>query len=220
MGDHWVFQHGWGFDATCWQAWMPIVPSQCEISLLDRGYFGNKVELHGSPDVVVTHSFGLHLMPPEIYAQTKVLIILGGFLHLHPKEEGKRSKVYLTWLKKSLKSNPATALEQFYKDCGYSAAVPNSTNVSLLIEDLERLNHNVFDYTLIKSIPEITIFHGMHDKISKVEKAIELHSFLPHSRLVTFEKANHALPFTHALLCMEDVYGKHLLRGSTNRTDH
>lgn len=184
----WVYQHGWGLGSECWEGWPGVK--------WDRGYFGNAFSCPIPENaLVVTHSFGLHLIPLH---SIKQLVIMSGFLHIHSDA---KTKAYLKWLLKALKKNPKSALHQFYLDCGVNKPVPGTLNLSLLLSDLERLNDETLDYSLLLQIPKILILHGVQDRIAKLDKAIELHNLLPQSKLVKFDQGDHALPMSLTKEC-------------------
>lgn len=194
----WIFLHGWGFSKECWEGWR-----KPEASYLDRGYFRNQEPLYLSPadSIVIAHSYGLHHLPQEVIPRIKKLVIIGGFVHIHT---GVKSQRYLDRLLKKMTTDPEKALEQFYRDCGLEkkAAAPNVSNLK---RDLVALNNSVLDIGLLREIPEVLLLHGTADRIAPFEKAIELHNFLPNSKLFPFEGKPHALPMLNAAECLERI---------------
>lgn len=175
----WIFEHGWGFASDFFD---------CARHSSDRGYFGKpkKVDYHAllqEEHIVITHSFGLHHLPPK--APIKRLVIIGGFCHIHTK--GVKSRAYFAWLKNTLKNSPTQALQQFYQDCGVEKQAEENIDLPLLLADLEALNESVLDIAPLKQIEDVLIVHGTRDLIAPLEKGRELHQLLPGSRFMTYE---------------------------------
>ncbi len=241
---HWVFLHGWGFGPECWTGWKGSIPNS---HFFDRGYFKTPIPLCDLENcLVITHSYGLHMLAQAELSRIKKLVIIGGFVHIHGKQN---TKAYLAWLMKGLKTHPEGTLTQFYRDCGLEEkaakdinlpalftssvsfqalsttsgssakfkAIPsspavvflpgevNKANLPLLIQDLNSLNNSILDIERLKIIPEILLLHGTEDQIAPLEKAIELQSLLPNSKLITLDGGTHALPIVNATECFQWV---------------
>jgi hypothetical protein len=81
----------------------------------------------------------------------------------------------------------------------------SSWNLELLAYDLSLLETAKLDYSNIARIPRILLLHGMSDIIVPPSRAYELQRYLPQSRLILHNSANHALPFLHMDWCLQHI---------------
>lgn len=230
----WILQHGWGCNRSFWNRLQTFVPQDVELQVLDRGYFGDPISLQMKKNayrrkVVVTHSFGLHLLPNPIFQNADVLVIFSGFstFHASPMNGEKESIVDRMLIR--MEVDPLDVLARFQRNCFLPACLkssaettgflpdksilqtrPSQINQTLLIEDLALLNRDKFDIKSIAHIPRIVIIHGEKDQIVPLTRVEELHRQLPRSKMIVVERAGHALPITHSKWCCE-VIEKHLM---------
>jgi hypothetical protein len=163
--------HGWGFPASIFQ----------NFGSFNRGYFGNESTGEISP-LVVTHSFGLHLVSKNVWKQCKKLVVLSGFIRLS-------DRVKIRAMRGRLRREPESLLRAFYAEAGYHGNTPwleEAVNVALLDEDLCRMEE-VLDLEPLISIPEITLFQAKGDRIVAEERGFELLRQFPHAKLIEIE---------------------------------
>ena len=171
-----IVYHGWGFDRSCWQAWIQrFAADGHRIQAFDRGYFskvfqgehkqangptfsnhavGETYKEQAHQRILILHSFGLHLCPIEIIQQSDQVIIFGGFLCFHPEDSrlNRRSKRVVGKMGDRLQTYPLEVLQQFWTNC-YAPVSPltkeelKGVNIPLLHQDLERLNTTTIDET-------------------------------------------------------------------------
>lgn len=206
---HFIFQHGWGFHASCWREWRILLDRPCLIG--DRGYWGNPVPLEhsaiSSGSVLVCHSLGLHLLPAELLAHTSLLVIISGFAHFHGPNsaDGRFSRKHVQKMLSRLLTDPTALIADFYRDCG-CAEWPvghGSMDTALLAQDLLLLDQGRVEGRGLAKLPAILLLHGREDRIVRPERATELAGILPGSQVTIIDGAGHGLPFTHAQLCLE-----------------
>ena len=144
-----IFYHGWGFERSCWQAWIQrFAADGHRIQAFDQGYFsevcqgdlghangptfsnysvGETSRGQAHHRILILHSFGLHLCPIEIIQQSDQVIIFGGFLCFHPEESrlNRRSKRVVGKMGDRLQTHPLEVLQQFWTNC-YAPVFPLS----------------------------------------------------------------------------------------------
>lgn len=205
--------HGWGFSGKDWQAWKDDLSNYGTFQVYDRGYFGNPIEVQlGQKDitVLISHSFGLHLIEDSFLAQANLLVITGGFLHFHPHaaQYKRRSRLILQEMINNLEVKPEEVLYEFYENCYAPQQVPDrdieGLNHKLLLNDLRKLHDSHLEAQMLKKVDKICILHGSDDHIVPRRKGREIYSQL-HDKAQYFEikGAGHALPYTHHKQCLE-----------------
>lgn len=205
-----LLQHGWGWDAGCWDTWLPSAPAGVRLLTADRGYFGAPSTPVGQPRVLVAHSFGLHLLEPRWLAGAQLVVVLGGFQVFHPEgEAGRHSQRLVGRMRQRLARESVALLTDFHNQCfspetgQYS--LPGQVEQQVLAADLERLDAQALDLCALAAVPRVLLLHGDQDRIVPVERAQALHRQLPKSRLQLVPGAGHALPFTRAPACWAQI---------------
>jgi hypothetical protein len=215
-------QHGWGYDWRTYAAWQPVLPAQWQLTLKNRGYFKESAEKIIAPlespgkqawQILVCHSFGLHLLQADEIEKADLLVIISSFASFHVNENAQSKKAIKRMIMR-LTSEPRVVLQDFYAACngekeGRVAPLPDqfmeNCNLELLIEDLKKLDQAQVELSKIGAAKSILILHGGKDSIVPVEAAKQLHELLPGSFLVIHEKAGHALPLTNPQWCLEQI---------------
>lgn len=224
-----TFQHGWAFSAHCWNPWFDAMNSLTSSSgnvlvqrafAADRGYFGDLpidgrcqntpgVKGHGQPlNVIVTHSFGLHLITPVELARADIVCAFGSFLAFHPEGEvrARKSKRIITRMLEQFKTDPQSVMVEFLANCYHPCLPPEmgssleqqQANLALLEEDLKRLDNGVVPLKSLEAVKKIVLFHDEDDKIIPIEQAYAMRERLPNSTLILSSGAGHALPFARS----------------------
>ena len=203
-------QHGWGFDASCWDRWRDIMPADFALHCSDRGYFGRvSPALPDRLQIVMTHSLGLHMIAPEYLQATELVVVLGGFRHFHDERANlaRRSRRTVQQMLARLQSEPEALLEDFYTRCGAANfdQMHGAPDLDLLRGDLQLLQDGALPIEYLTGAAQVLILHGGADRIVAVARASELHRLLPGSELVVLPEAEHALPLTHGRECWREV---------------
>lgn len=208
----WLLQHGWGGNNQFWNCWKRYLPSGIYLHSLDRGYYGKQSSsslIPDSIDLIVVHSFGLHLIPEIYFQRAKALCIISGFVQFPTFLVENKMCVIKAMIKK-MEIDPQEVLNQFQKRCFFphkSPALPvsNEINNSILISDLELLGKQHFDVSKIAHIRKIALLHGREDQIVSFDQSEKLNRMLPRSKLMIIEAAGHAIPITHAEWCCKTL---------------
>ncbi|TYT74648.1 alpha/beta fold hydrolase [Desulfobotulus mexicanus] len=202
--------HGWAQSPDFWAPLRAFIEKPEALCLLDRGYFGSQhlpsLPQHAGVKGIITHSFGLHLVPEIWLKQADFIIIVSGFNSFLPEERSRRrrSERILYLMQKKLKENPEALVALFRSLCGQKENIRSgSVNTALMAEDLQNLAHSRLDLDLFMKIPVIHIIHGRKDKVVDVSRAEELQAALPHARLHIVDDGDHGIPLTHAGILAE-----------------
>ncbi|MEX2600718.1 MAG: alpha/beta hydrolase [Balneolaceae bacterium] len=205
--------HGWGLQPSFWDRLSRELPEQVQFTGLNRGYFGKPTSRSFGKGtrkkMLMTHSFGLLWCPEELLEAADHLIIFSGFLHFHPggAEAEKRSRMVVRQMMGRFIEKPDEVLHKFYETLFYPSeralSPPVSVDHDLLLDDLNRIQHDRISIERFRSIPAFTIFHGGEDAVVPNELGRELYQRLAgRSRYYEVKQAGHALPFTHSEVCM------------------
>lgn len=143
---HFVFCHGWGFDAHFWHRLSPFF-SREKCSFVDLGYFGHRTEhqFAGNQAIIgVGHSMGLSKLL-SMHGHFHCLIGLNGFTHFLGSDQSihrARTKE-LKALRKSFAHDSIGTLKKFYERCGAKdfAETPDFSKLdaAVLLSDLQWL---------------------------------------------------------------------------------
>lgn len=213
-------QHGWGFSAQSWSNYLADFAVSTGISVdaacPDRGYFGVQPATRsvacGSPGnlkVVIAHSLGLHLLPPEVLHDCRLLVAVSSFANFH-LVEGRRTRALVSRMLAKLERQPLNVVRDFLHNAFdpapsgmllKTALDESDLNVRALRSDLMHLNESHVNLAGLAHIPNILLMHGTRDGIVNHQHAQLLHAQLPQSELLFIEGQGHALPFTNPLAC-------------------
>jgi len=210
-----VAMHGWAGDARCWEAW------RRETATLgwhwqtgERGYGELPPRIpawpEGSADarrLIVGHSLGPHLVPPEILQTADAVVLLASFAaFVPPGRSGRRARAALAGMAASLDDEARTrAMLQSFMT---KVAAPQSpellppgpvdgpldaTNRKRLRDDLDLLAHCA---ALPEGFPRkarVLIVEAGEDGIVEPEARALLRAALPQADVITLPGLGHAL---------------------------
>jgi pimeloyl-ACP methyl ester carboxylesterase len=207
-----LFQHGWGFDRSCWNKMLPG-EKRANLVFSDRGYFSPAAPQAKMPpegfEVIVCHSLGLHLVPDSLFARCRLLVLIACFQSFHGETalEGKISTRHLRGMLQELEAAPLTVLQKFHQNCASPFSLPDvkAINQKLLLDDLHFLNRSRFDLDLIGAIPQILLLHGTKDRIVPLQRSRQIVESLNHAHLIEIENAGHGLLLTHPEKCWAPI---------------
>ena len=136
---HFVFVHGWGFNAAIWHDLTGYMRSS-EVSLVDLGFIagGPKAAASWPGDAIaVGHSLGLlwllHRAAEEGRPPFRALVSIQGFDHFCPLIPPAR----VAGMRRGLRRDAYQTVEAFWRGCGTTPfASPDSLNVGRLDEGL------------------------------------------------------------------------------------
>ncbi|MDZ4833231.1 MAG: alpha/beta hydrolase [Candidatus Melainabacteria bacterium] len=212
-------QHGWGFDATFWQSWHEHLPADWVFETAERGYFGRTPTKSpmwpldsSARRVIVAHSFGLHLIPPDVMRMAHALVIVSGFKRFHITEKSASVRV-IRRMQLRFRDDTEGLLTDFYDQCyGKHSFEPSKPTVArkpvgnVLGNDLELMNTSMVPQFELSQIPAVVILHGDSDEVVPAVHAIQLAELLEENgRLSVCAGAGHALPYTHPAWCINRI---------------
>ncbi|NJO81075.1 MAG: alpha/beta hydrolase [Cyanobacteria bacterium RM1_2_2] len=170
-----IAYHGWGFDASCWRDWQRYFEQQgWQFQAFDRGYWQRpsapKFNPTAQTKLLLVHSYGLHLCPPDQLQQANIMVIFSSFARFHPASEPlkRRSQKILQQMIAQFAVNPLQVLSQFrlncHHPCAWQATLSDHFDSDLLLHDLNHLQTAEIDLALLQKIPQILDFQGDQDR--------------------------------------------------------
>ncbi|MFT4553298.1 MAG: malonyl-CoA O-methyltransferase [Chlamydiales bacterium] len=205
-----LLQHGWAYDPRVWEEWLSFFPTPPFVS--NQGYFSPAQDCHiQRPQIIITHSLGLHFLSEENLENCKLLVILSGFQEFHPGsiEKRKFSVSVIEKMLQEIKRKNEGVLTNFYQRALRPKKGKPFKNQDIcwkpLERDLQLLNENTLDLSSLKKIPKILVLHGEEDAIVPVGKCLNLTKQLPNSEYILIPHAGHALILTHPNQCWTEI---------------
>lgn len=160
-----LFVHGWGFDASFWDALASRL-ANFEHVRDDRGYFGTPAPMEcDGRCVAVTHSFGTMRLLAEPPAGLAGVIAINGFDRFIAGEDfpGVPMRLVETMITR-FERRPLSVLDDFRARCGCGPAHLEFDHVRLA-GDLERMRTtDVRSVTAGLDMPLLSL-HSAHDRI-------------------------------------------------------
>lgn len=189
-----ILLHGWGFDASLWDALVQALP-RYPIACWDRGYFHApaSLEVKGSA-VGIGHSLGSMLLadalPPDM-----PLIAINGFDHF-TGPDGVALRV-VERMQGRFAENPAEVLTDFRTRCG-APPVCAALDEERLAEDLSLLaTHH--------AAPRHRRILSLQGGMDPILPACLREKVFPGATRATCDAAGHLLPVTHAAWCAAQI---------------
>lgn len=210
---HVVAMHGWASDARCWTPWIAATKDQGWVwNCGERGY-GQLAPHQASwpnevPSVcrrlVIAHSLGIHLLPPEVLPSADMVVLLASFAAFVPPDRaGRRVRAALQGMAAKLGSQDEAArmLDKFLANAASpepAGLMPPGPLDSQL--NLERLREDLGVLSECRGLPErfpptarVLIFEAGEDRIVEPAAQAMLRETLPAADLVRLPLAGHAL---------------------------
>ncbi len=203
---HFVFCHGFGFDAHFWERIAPFF-SREKCSFIDLGYFNNRTEDQYSDNqaiIGIGHSMGLSKLL-SMYSNFDCLIGLNGFINFLCSDQAiyQKRQTELKALRSSFLKDAETTLRNFYLRCGAPELIERNNfselDIDLILSDLQWLQK---EYKL----PDVPTLILSSDDDIVVPHSITSDNFReqPWVKLDNIVDTGHALGFRKP----EEVYEK------------
>lgn len=200
------FLHGWGFDASIWDA-VIVQLSDFRIELLDRGYFGQPSSaVDGGANIIVAHSFGTMLALHEMLLTDCLgLIAINGFDRFTTSIDSPAvpSRVLEKMLTR-FQQTPSVVLKEFHQRCGYEGRI-GARKDDLLAHDLRALRDWDCRAEASKFAAPILSLQGGTDPILPPAMRKNLFASAPVVDRVTHPSSGHLLPLAEPLFCVERI---------------
>lgn len=118
--------HGWGFDASIWDAVRACLPREAEVHTVEFGFLGEKprMSVPAEVDVAVGHSMGVLWLLTERPCRWQRLVSVNGFPRFTAAPdfpEGIPPRL-VERMRRRLDTAPGTVLTDFRARCGAEAA--------------------------------------------------------------------------------------------------
>lgn len=202
MSRHWIFIHGWGYDASAWESLIAHLPAEDSVACVDRGYFGKPTNAAFDPTsslrILVTHSLGQSFVDVEKMGQPDIWVMIGGFDRFIDSPADARP---LKRMRHKLETDPESVLRDFYARCGEPhRPVKPLHDRHRLAADLKRLETAEAPISEMRQCRKIVILHARCDEIIPIER-IERLGF----PVVSHPEGSHALPFNESPWCWKTL---------------
>lgn len=211
-GTQLLAMHGWAGDHRAWEPWALLAAARgWAFSCGERGYGQLPLQQptwfsDSHCRVVIGHSMGPHLLPPELLSQASAVVLLASFAaFVPPGHEGKGLRTALRGMSQRLESGEATAmLRDFFRQAAaphpVAALPPGPLEQGLspegsqrLLEDLRRLAEiNTLPQGLPGDVP-VLIVEANDDQIVSAASRALLRQALPQATVWSLDQAGHCL---------------------------
>jgi pimeloyl-[acyl-carrier protein] methyl ester esterase len=210
-----IAMHGWASDARCWEAWKPVTAPMGWLWVTgERGYSELTPRLpvwaelfSATRRVVIGHSLGQHLVPPDVLQEAHAVVLLASFAaFVPPGRGGRRTRTALTGMAASLgdEAQAHSMLNHFM----IKVAAPQSPDLlpkgpvhgPLTADNLSRLREDLGILERCAGLPEgfprnarVLIVEAEDDLIVEPEARAMLRTALPAADVITLPGVGHAL---------------------------
>lgn len=205
--------HGWAGDGRSWAAFATAAAERGWTWLaVERGYGGRppcEPAWRGEgPRVLIAHSLGMHLLPPEVLAGAEAVVLLASFGRFVPEgPSGRRLRTALAGMRTALAGSASEAgamLASFLAEATAPiplAALPSSileqplppAGQARLLADLELLEATAgLPEAFPRQAPCLIVEAGA-DRIVAPEASEALRQSLPHADHLLLQGAGHGL---------------------------
>lgn len=191
-----VLVHGWGYDASLWDAVRAHLKTDTVV--LDLGFYGNEnVGAGGTATLAVGHSLGALWWLTQTNIRWTKLLAINGF----PRFTEAANYVpaiaprVLSRMQQQFARDPAAVLADFHARCGghAPAGTPNTERLASGLNWLAQWDGRT---TLAARRDEVFALAGTHDPI--VPAAMSTMAF---GEVESVNTTGHLLPLTHPELC-------------------
>lgn len=206
--------HGWAFSADDWSDWVKLADADSvTFNAFERGYFGSPsvpvFRSRHSPKILVTHSWGLFMVPTSLFEQADLLVIINGFVSLtNEKILGEltagRLRRQLRAMLLKLKKDPESLLDDFYRTCFNDPSLSCKRTIKDLKQlenDLQAMNNRSWSGTEASANLETILMHSGEDTILHSSRTASLKDYFEVRSDHLFPHSSHALPFEEADRC-------------------
>ena len=195
-----VLVHGWGYDASLWDAVRALLPRHLDVATLDLGFYGHeKVGVGGTADIAVGHSLGALWWLTQSPTPWRKLLCINGFPRFTEATDYTPAVAprVLARMCQQFRRDPAAVLLDFHARCGGHAPA-GTPKVEHLAAGLDWLADWDGRATLATRRADVVALAGSHDPI--VPAAMSTMAF---GTVEFIDAPGHLLPITHAKLCAE-----------------
>ena len=199
-----VLVHGWGYDASLWDAVRARLPATWKVVPLDFGYFGAVLPAltFDGPVIAVGHSLGALWWLTQGEIPWRRLLSINGFPRFTETADYAPavSPRLLARMQTQFRRDPAAVLADFHARCGGHA--PSGTpDIERLAAGLDWLADWDGRATLAARRADVAALAGARDPI--VPAAMSTMAFGAVATIDAINAGGHLLPVTHPDLCAQ-----------------
>jgi pimeloyl-[acyl-carrier protein] methyl ester esterase len=213
-----VLLHGWGYDASIWDAVRALLPPALRVETLDFGYFSTAVPHSGhfippaptfaEPVIAVGHSLGALWWLTQADIPWQRLLCINGFSRFTETTDFTPAVPprVLTRMRAQFALDPTAVLADFHMRCG--APGPDSAPYpDRLAAGLTWLAERDGRATLAARRTEVFALAGTNDPIVPGGMSAMAFAGLPATHFETIDTPGHLLPLTHPAQCARWIVG-------------
>lgn len=195
-----VLVHGWGYDASIWDAVRARLDPALAVATMDLGFYGHeKVGGGGAARLAVGHSLGALWWLTQAPNAWQRLLCINGFPRFTEAADYAPAIALrmLARMQQQFSRDPATVLADFHARCGghAPAGMPNIERLAVGLGWLAQWDGRA---TLAARRADVFALASMHDPI--VPAAMSAMAF---GQVESIDAAGHLLPLTHPELCAQ-----------------
>jgi pimeloyl-[acyl-carrier protein] methyl ester esterase len=220
-----IAMHGWAGDAAGWIGWPEAFGAEgWRWRSGERGYGGAPPHLpqwepRGGRRVLIAHSLGPHLLPPDLLARAEAVVLLASFARFVPEgPAGRRLRTALAGMAAVLgdaTADPRPMLRSFLAEAAAPQPVEDmppgpadrpagAIDRELLSRDLELLRQTASLPPGFPAEAPVLLVEAAEDRIVVPEAQQLLRRALPQADLVRLEGTGHALLGTAVIRLSRD----------------
>ena len=210
-----IAMHGWASDARCWEAWRPVTePLGWRWVTGERGYSElpprRAAWTESSAEtrrLVMGHSLGPHLVPPEVFSRAEAVVLLASFAtFVPPGREGRRVRAALAGMAGCLdhearaRAMLTTFMHKVAAPQSPDLLPPGAVDGPLHEENRARLREDLGLLENCAGLPEgfpakarVLILEAAEDRIVEPEARALLRAALPDAEVISLPGVGHAL---------------------------
>jgi pimeloyl-[acyl-carrier protein] methyl ester esterase len=200
-----VLVHGWGHDASVWNAVHARLDPALSVTTLDFGYFGAvpPAPTFAGPVIAVGHSLGALWWLTQHDIPWRRLLMVNGFPRFTTTDgyPGVAPRV-LDRMRKQFANAPAEVLADFHARCGAPGPSPG-TDVARLAQGLAQLAELDGRAALAARGDDVWALAGTDDPIVPHAMSAAAFAALPAGHCEWIDAPGHLLPLTHPGLCAQ-----------------
>lgn len=200
-----VLVHGWGYDASLWNAVRKHLPSALSVATIDFGYFGAvlPVPTFSSPVLAVGHSLGALWWLTRHDIPWRRLLMVNGFPRFTATGSypGVAPRV-LDRMRKQFANTPTAVLADFHARCGTPGPGVDA-DAARLASGLAQLAELDGRAALAARGDDVWALAGTDDPIVPQAMSEAAFAALPAGHLEFVATSGHLLPLTHPGLCAQ-----------------
>ncbi|MFN4148056.1 MAG: alpha/beta fold hydrolase [Rhodocyclaceae bacterium] len=202
-----ILLHGWGYDASLWDAVRALLPGSLRVGTLDFGFFGEERLKFGAGetapmiDLAVGHSLGTLWWLTQTGIRWRKLLAINGFPRF-TETAGFAPAIaprVLDRMRQQFRRDPTMVLAEFHARCGghAPAGTPDTERLAAALDGLAVWDGRA---ALAARRADVVALAGRHDPIVPATM-----SEMAFGEVELIDAAGHLLPATHPQECARRI---------------